>query len=62
MQANDYNQIDVLMLERKTLNHISKYSYLPLVEGDQKALFSIATTPRCRGGSYSFPWIAPFYP
>ena len=21
--------------------------------------FSIATTPRCRGGRYSFPWIAP---
>ena len=24
--------------------------------------FSIATTPRCRGGHYSFPWIAPLYP
>ena len=24
--------------------------------------FSIATTPRCRGGYYSFPWIAPLYP
>ena len=23
--------------------------------------FSIATTPRCRGGGYSFPWIAPLY-
>ena len=30
-----------------------------LVEGDPKAPFSIATTPRCRGGRYSFPWIAP---
>ena len=29
--------------------------------GDQKALFSIATTPRCRGECYSFPWIAPLY-
>ena len=28
-------------------------------EGDLKAPFSIATTPRCRGGCYSFPWIAP---
>ena len=27
-----------------------------VVEGDQKAPFSIATTPRCRGGHYSFPW------
>ena len=33
-----------------------------VVEGDPKALFSIATTQRCRKGHYSFPWIAPFYP
>ena len=33
-----------------------------VVEGDQKAPFSIATTPRCRGDRYSFPWIAPLYP
>ena len=33
-----------------------------LVEGDQKVPFSIATTPRCREGGYSFPWIAPLYP
>ena len=33
-----------------------------VVEGDQKAPFSIATTPRCKGGRYSFPWIAPLYP
>ena len=33
-----------------------------LVEGDLKAPFSIATTPRCRGGHYSIPWIAPLYP
>ena len=26
-----------------------------LVKGDPKAPFSIATTPRCRGGRYSFP-------
>ena len=32
------------------------------VEGDPKAPFSIATTERCRGGHYSFPWIAPLYP
>ena len=31
------------------------------VEGDRKAPFSIATTPRCRGGRYSFPLIAPLY-
>ena len=33
-----------------------------VVEGDQKASFSIATTLKCRGGRYSFPWIAPLYP
>ena len=33
-----------------------------VVEGDQKAPVSIATTPRFRGGHYSFPWIAPLYP
>ena len=33
-----------------------------VVDGDQKALFSIVTTPWCRGGRCSFPWIAPLYP
>ena len=33
-----------------------------VVESDPKAPFSIATTPRCRGGRYSFSWIAPLYP
>ena len=33
-----------------------------LVEGEPKAPFSIATTPRCREGRYSFPWIATLYP
>ena len=32
------------------------------VEGDPNAPFSIATTPRCQGGRYSFPKIAPLYP
>ena len=32
-----------------------------VVDGDQKAPFSIATTRRCRGVCYSFPWIAPLY-
>ena len=33
-----------------------------VVKGDPKAPFSIATTPKCWGGCYSFPWIAPLYP
>ena len=32
-----------------------------VVEGDQKATFSIATTPWCWERCYSFPWIAPLY-
>ena len=32
------------------------------VEGDPKAPFLIATTPRCRGGRYLFPRITPLYP
>ena len=32
-----------------------------VVEGDLKAPSSIATIQRCRGGCYSFPWIAPHY-
>ena len=33
-----------------------------IVEYDPKAPFSIATTLRCRGGRFSFSWIAPLYP
>ena len=33
-----------------------------LVEVGPKALFSIATTPRCRRGCFSISWIAPLYP
>ena len=38
------------------INNISKS------KGDRKASFSIATTPKCREGRYSFHWIAPLYP
>ena len=40
----------------------SKVKLATVVEGNQKVPFSIATKPRCRGGRYSFPWIAPLYP
>ena len=33
-----------------------------VVEGDPKAPFSIATTPRCRGGRNSILWIDPLLP
>ena len=40
----------------------NKVKLVTVVESDQKAPFSMATTPRCRGGRYSFPWIASLYP
>ena len=42
--------------------YIYIYKLATIVEGDPKAPFSIATTPRCRGGRYSIPRIAPLYP
>ena len=41
---------------------VSKVKLATVVEGNQMAPFSIATIPRCRGGRYSFPWIAPLLP
>ena len=46
----------------KIPKHVSKVRLATIVEGDPKAPFSIATTPRCRGGRYSIPRIAPLYP
>ena len=42
-------------------NSVALESMVTVVEGNQKAPFSIATTLRCRGERYSFPWIAPLY-
>ena len=42
--------------------HKAKVKLSPLVEREPKAPFSIATTPTCREGRYSIPWIASFYP
>ena len=39
----------------------NKVKLATIVKGDPKAPFSIATTPRWRGGYYFFPWIAPLY-
>ena len=39
-----------------------KVKLVTVVEGYPKATFSIATTPKCKGERYSFPWIAPLYP
>ena len=47
---------------KKIVLNKSKVKLATIVEGDPKAPFSIATTPRCRGGRYSIPRIAPLYP
>ena len=41
---------------------VKKVKLATVVEGDQKAPFSIATTPKGRRGRYFFPWIASLYP
>ena len=46
----------------KSICTIYKVKLATLAVGDPKAPFSIATTQRCTGGRYSFPWIAPLYP
>ena len=48
--------------KRKSHVVLLLWNKLPtVVGGDPKAPFSIATTPRCRGGHYSLPWIGPLY-
>ena len=49
-------------LPMRTMTRSSKLKLAIVVENDPKAPVSIATTPRSRGGRYSFPWIAPLYP
>ena len=46
----------------KTAQKKCKLKLAAVEEGDPKAPFSIATTPKCREGRYSFPWTAPLYP
>ena len=49
--------------KKKVANkRMSKVKLVTVVESDLKAPFSVATTPRCRGGRDSFPGIAPLYP
>ena len=43
------------------INNI-KNKEVTVVEGDPKAPFSIATSPRCTGERYFFPWIVQLDP
>ena len=55
---------DLFMFIRESDYFLSYYIYsiklATIVEGNPKAPFSIATTPRCRGGRYSFPGLLYF--
>ena len=58
-----YILTDAINTHAYTHTHIyMEEKFATVVEGDQKAPFSVDTTPRCREGCYSFPWIGPFYP
>ena len=41
---------------------MSKVKLATVIEGNPKAPFSIATTPRCKGGHDSISWIHQLYP
>ena len=45
-----------------SLHYIKKVKLAIIVDGDPKAPFSIATSPKYLGGLYSFHWIATLYP
>ena len=52
----------VLSSNLQVYDNFKKVKLATVVEGNPMAPFSIATTPRCRGGGYSFPWIVPLNP
>ena len=62
--AREVNMLQSLFSLQLPLTHNFsnkvKVKLATIVEGDQKAPFSIATTPRCRGGRYSFPGLLYF--
>ena len=53
---------DIIFKDRVTVsgNKSKKVKLATIVEDDPKVPFSIATTPRCRGGCYSFPGLLHF--
>ena len=64
--ASNEDSVDTTQLLRNNTNNtrinrttiVWKQKVATLIKGDQKAPFSIATTTKCWGGRYSFPWIA----
>ena len=50
-----YKMLSWINLGSKLLFPVIKLLLATVVEGDQKAPFSIATTPKCRGSATPFP-------
>ena len=55
-------RVQILDDTKRVLLWTNKVKLATIVKGDQKAPFSIATTPRCKEGCYSFLLIAPLCP
>ena len=59
---NAANQKAILCLTTSSSHLSSEVKLATVVQCNQKAPFSIATTPRCRGGRYSFSLNDLLYP
>ena len=55
-----FKDIIKFYVANKTFIYHIKVKLATIVEGNPKVPFSIATTPRCRGGRYSFPGLLHF--
>ena len=62
LKPNEFKSCQVLIVKLNIRVSKKYVMFATIVKGDPKAPFSIATTPKCRGGRYSIPWIAPLYP
>ena len=51
-----------IKIHTHTHTHIHINNLETEVEGTLAVPLSIATTPTCKKGGYSIPWIAPLYP
>ena len=58
-----YSSYKIIFFSKKSkVDDLDIKMLVTVVEGNPKAPFAITITPRCRGGCYSIPWIAPLYP
>ena len=62
VKSISYNDIHHTSTSKITSIYKKRVKLVAVVEGNPKAPFSIATTPRCWGECHSFPRIAPIYP